>query len=127
MSFGGADVGRPSGVKVVVMMRPADWFAVGIRLLAVWILTQAVTYVVLFVDSSLGITPPPLREMATPGSYLFYAGTTTVVGLALLFGADLLSRLCYRGLEPDEFRRRMFEENEARRESLDHQDADDLP
>ncbi len=85
-----------------MLMRPRDWFSVGVRLIGVWVFYRGFEYVLTFGASWLSFSrnaamgrplgaPPALGDL----QFLFTAG---YFGLAiyLVFGADHLTRWAFR-------------------------------
>jgi hypothetical protein len=92
-------------------MKGLDWFIVGVRLLGVWFLAQAVMYGVTFLDVALGMTP--LRgDVTTPNVYLLYGAGNLLLALFFLFGAEPVAGWCYGRARADRGKRRFVDEEE---------------
>lgn len=78
-------------------MKQRDWFAVGVRLLGVWMLLEclqelrvvAEIYLRLY-DTRIGVN-----------TYWFHAGFDLVIAMYLLSGAPFISALAYKRNEPE--------------------------
>jgi hypothetical protein len=78
-------------------MRSQDWFALGVRLFGVWLITRGAAYVATWIDFRFGFSPrPPDVHSPTATGYLVYASVDFTLALYFLLGAQHLAGLCYR-------------------------------
>ena len=81
---------EPSRTNMARPMKPKDWFGVGVRLLGVWMLLNAVTELSGVVESEFGYTK---YTTITPGAYAIHAAIDFAVGLFLLSGPGIITSL----------------------------------
>ncbi|MGD9636673.1 MAG: hypothetical protein AB7G28_24945 [Pirellulales bacterium] len=82
-------------------MRPRDWFAVGVRLMGVWIFYErGFSYLLAFGADRLRLNQSPLAgDIDTSGNeqyYIWYALGCTALAAYLVFGAEHLTRWAFR-------------------------------
>ncbi|HSV14606.1 MAG TPA: hypothetical protein VLI90_10115 [Tepidisphaeraceae bacterium] len=68
-------------------MKPKDWFVVGVRLIGVWWLVQALQELIYLICFELKYTTSSLY---TPGTFVVHAVANLLIGLFLVSGAKLL-------------------------------------
>src|SRR4029079_10863327 len=83
------------------LMKPRDWFGVGVRLTGVWCLLQALTQLLLVIELKTGISGVGDTGFSSDNSdsmkrHMLFAVGYTVIGFVMLLATEALTRWTYR-------------------------------
>jgi hypothetical protein len=86
-------------IEPAPVMRPRDWFAVGLRLFGVWACIRGFDYGISLAALRLGLgtsQASPFDRHAEVLSYLFFASADIALGVCLIMAAEQIADFAFR-------------------------------
>jgi rubrerythrin len=71
-------------------MKSSDWFVVGVRLVAIWLLLDCLNESALGAERHFGMAT---SQLTSESAYWFHAGVDLIVGLGMLLWAPFMSSM----------------------------------